>query len=384
MANTLGVYKPLFYAQEALTQLEKALGMAARVYRGYDEERRRFGKGDTINIRRPSTFTVQDAPSTAQDVDTETVSMTLNKWKEVKFKLTDQELSFSEERIIDDHIRPAAYALADDIDQSLCLLYRDIPWFYTLNASPGSVVTDITGPRRVMFDNAVPIRDQANMHYMVNGTLEEGLIGNSAFAQWQGAGADGVQTQLSGSLGRRYGMEFFANQNVQSHTAGVSADATGALTADVAKGATSIPIDAVTTAGTFKAGDTLVIDGNTQRYAITADATASGGAVTLSITPPLVQAYDDNTVVTITLTNLDAANLAFHRNAFALAMAPLSDKARELGAQVETITDPITGLSIRARMYYVGNSSEVHVALDVLYGVKTLDPNLACRAHDNA
>ena len=34
--NTLGIYDPLFYAQEALIQLEKALGLAGRVHRGYD------------------------------------------------------------------------------------------------------------------------------------------------------------------------------------------------------------------------------------------------------------------------------------------------------------------------------------------------------------
>ena len=77
MSNTLGVYNPIFYAQEALILLEKALGMAGRVHRGYDEERRTFLKGETINIRKPSTFTAQNAPSSAQDLDTGTVSLVL-------------------------------------------------------------------------------------------------------------------------------------------------------------------------------------------------------------------------------------------------------------------------------------------------------------------
>ena len=193
MANTLGVYNPIFYAQEALIQLEKALGMAGRVYMGYDEERRSFGRGETISIRKPSTFTVQDAPSTAQDVQTETVTLTLNNWKEVKFKLSDKELAFTGERIINDHIRPAAYALADNIDIALATLYQDIPWFHTLNATPGSVVTDITGPHQILFDNAVPMDD---LHYMVNGALQNGFLANAAFAQWQGAGATGEATRV--------------------------------------------------------------------------------------------------------------------------------------------------------------------------------------------
>jgi len=72
--------------------------------------------------------------------------------------------------------------------------------------------------------------------------------------------------------------------------------------------------------------------------------------------------------------------MAFHRNAFALATAPLSTMGNELGAKIATVYNEKNGLSLRSRIYYVGNSSEVHVALDILYGVKTLDPNLACRA----
>jgi hypothetical protein len=141
MANTLGVYNPIFYAQEALVQLEKALGMASRVYMGYDTERRAYGLGETINIRRPATFTVGDAPATAQDVTTETVSMTLDKWREVKFKLTDKELAFTGERIINDHIRPAAYALADDIDQKLIDLSYDIGNLQDATGSAWSITT---------------------------------------------------------------------------------------------------------------------------------------------------------------------------------------------------------------------------------------------------
>lgn len=377
MANDLGIYNPTFYAQEALVQLEKVLGMAGTVYRGFEEERNTRRVGDTISIRRPSTFVAQDAPSTAQDLDPDTVNMTLSFWKEVKFKLTDKELAISEERIIEDHIRPAAVAIADDIDMRLSGLYADIPWFTDVSGTPA--VGDLIAARRVLFDNKVPLRDQEMIYGMVDGAQEEAMLGFPIFHQ---ANTDArVTTQVDGMLGRRFGVNWFANQNVKSHTAGVSVDATGAINnvAGYAKGSTSIAIDGVTTAGTFKAGDTLVIAGNSQRYAITADATAAGGAVTLAITPPLVAAVSDNDVVTIELDD-HTANMVYHRNAFALAMAPLPDSIpNDLGARVTTVDDPITNLSLRSRLYYVGDASEVHVALDVLYGVKTLDPNLGTR-----
>jgi len=375
MANTLGVYNPVFYAQEALIQLEQALGMAGRVYMGYDEERRAFGKGETVNIRRPSTFTAADAPATAADITTETVAMTLNYWREVKFKLSDKELTFTGERIINDHIRPAAYALADDIDTKLSLLYKDVPWFADLGGTPG--VSDITGQQQILFDNAVP---QDDLHMMIDGKTQNSFLQLSAFSQQQGAGDAGVATQQRGTLGTKFGFEVFANQNVQTHTPGVSADAAGAVNGAGAVGDTTLVVDAFEASGTVKAGDILTLTGYTQKYVVTADASFSSGAATLSINPPLKTIVADNTVATL---DLDATNvkqnLAFHRNAFGLVTAPLSDAARELGAKVATIQDPVTGLALRSRIYYVGNSSEVHVAIDVLYGVQTLDPNLASR-----
>lgn len=380
MPNTLGVYNPIFYAQEALIQLEKALGMAGRVYRGYDEERRTFGKGETINIRKPSTFTAQDAPSSSQDLATETVALTLAYWREVKFQLTDKELSFTGERIINDHIRPAAYALADDIDQKLVALYKDVPWFYDLSAWANIVVGDITGPRKVLFDNKVPLGDIGNVHFMVDGSMEKALLDLAAFSQQQGAGDQGVSTQQRGTLGTKYGFEVFANQNVPLHTAGTFSCAAPLISGAHAKGATSVTIyHATALTGTLLAGDTFVIAGNTQRYAVTANATAATNSITVSITPGLAAACVGDEAVTVRV-DTHRACLGFHRNTFALAMAPLSEMGNELGARIATITDPVTGLAIRSRVFYIGDSSLVKVALDILYGVKTLDPNLACRA----
>jgi hypothetical protein len=380
MANTLGVYNPIFYAQEALIQLEKALGLAGRVHRGYDEERRSFGRGEVINIRRPSTFSAQDAPSSAQDLSTETVALTLAYWREVKFKLTDKELAFTGQRIIDDHIRPAAYALADDIDQKLAALYTDVPWYDDLTGTP--TVADITEPRKILRDNSVPLDDPARLHYMIDSSLEAGFLGLSAFSQHQGAGDLGVNTQMRGSLGTKFGAEVFANQNTPSHTKGTCDDT--ALKVGAAGGSAGdttidlLAVDAGVT-GTLVAGDVLEIAGDSQKYAVTATNTAAANAFTaVPITPALSMDHAADVAVTAVLDN-HVANLMFHRNAFALAMAPMSEMGNELGAKIAAITDPVTGLAIRSRIFYIGDSSEVRVALDVLYGVQTLDPNLAVR-----
>jgi hypothetical protein len=372
MANVLSVYDPLFYAQEALIQLEKALGMAGRVHRGYDKSPQQ--KGSVISISRPSTFTALAAPQTAQDINAGEVQITLDQWYEVKFKLTDKEVTFTTQKIVDDHIRPAAYAIADKIDQQLCALYKDIPWSNT-NGSP-LVPGDITANRRILNTNIAPTD---NRHLMLSPTQEEEALNQSAFAQHQGAGDVGVGTQMRGTLGMKYGYEVFMNQNVQTHTTGVSADATGALTAAGTKGDTVISFDSVTSGGTFKKGDSFIIAGNAQRYVFTADFTATGGAKTdAPIFPALVQDYTNLSVVTITLLSGEQG-LGFHRNAFALAMAPLSEMGNGRGAQISTVSDPITNLSLRARLFYDGDTSTNFVSIDALWGIKTLDANLACR-----
>lgn len=379
MPNTLGIYSPIFYAQEALIQLEKALGMAGRVHRGYSKEPQQ--KGKVVSIRRPSTFTAQNAPSTAQDLDTGSVDITLDQWKEVKFKLTDAELSWTQEQIITEHIRPAAYALADSIDQVLAQRYREIPWF--VDAVDPAVVSDLTKTWQVLFDNQVPMGDESLVSLMLNGERTADFLGLEAFsnAQWNN---QNDAAQRRGSLGIRYGMEIFSNQNVQTHVPGTvvtGADQAGSVTGAHAKGSTSLVVGSFAAGETLKAGDSFIIAGFTQRYAVTADVTLTGGAGTLAISPPLANALAGAEVVTVRVQGASnrKENLAFHRNAFALATAPLSEMGNELGARIATLVSPDGTITLRSRVFYMPDASEVRVALDILYGVRTLDANLACR-----
>lgn len=381
MPNQLGNYNETFFAQEALIQLENVLGMASRVHRDYDNAPQ--GKGDTIQIRRPSTFVAEDAPSTAQDLNTGQVSITLDQWKEVKFKLTDKDLSLTNERIIADHIRPAAVALADKIDTTLAGLYIDVPWVSPMTATP--VLGDLSKIRRIQFENGVPL-NRGLMHFMIDGATEVAFLDALAASGQQ---RDTQNPALrAASLGELFGYEVWANQNTPLHTSGVAADAIGAVdfgsgtTAVYAAGVSTIHIDGITSGATLLEGDTFVFAGHSQRYVLTEDADETTGDADITFAPPLVQAVDEDEVVTFTITGAaKAQNLAFHRNAFALAMAPLSSMGNELGARIASVTDPKTGLSLRSRVYYQGNDSEVHVALDCLYGVKTLDRNLAVRGY---
>jgi hypothetical protein len=396
MANSLGDYKPLFYANEALIQLFKALGMANTVHRGYDRERRSFNKGDTISIRRPGTFSAQTAPgSTAQDLAPDTVQIVLNVWQEVTFKLIDDESAYTDERIVNEHVIPATYALADKIDTDLNALYADIPWVVdSTGTSQEMTADDIVTARQTLFDNKAPIRDP-NFWLQVDGKSEAELLKTQKFTEMQGAGDMGVRAQVSGMLGPKYGFGIYANQNVPTDPQGAVADAAGTADGGEAAGATSFAVSAFTASAALKKGTALTIAGHTQQYVLSADVTLDGtGAGTLSILARqtgasgnggLEAALSGGEVVTLLIdATRPKQNLAYHRNAFAFAMARLPEDGNGAGARIASVQDPITGLAIRARQWYEGKESAMYFSFDVLYGVKTLDSSLAARLRTGA
>jgi len=366
MGNVLLYYDPVFYAQEALIILEKQLGLAGRVHRGYDATPQQ--KGSTINISKPATFTVQDAPGSDQDLNPEGVSIKLDHWREVKFALNDKELTFTKEKIIQDHIAPAAYALADDIDQKLAALYKDVPFYHGTAGTTPSDIAAITGVKKVMRDNKVPF--DGRTHLMINSATED------KFGQiFYNASVTGDQTtQKTGDFGVKFGLEIFTNQNSPDHTAG-TLGSNGAVQGEHTAGATTVKIDVASGTYTLNKGDVVTFAGNTGKYVVQADANIGTAGTDVSIWPALTGDIADNAAVTV-LGN-HAVNIAFHRNAFALAMAPLSEMGKNLGAKIATITR--NDITIRSRIWYVGDDSAVKVGLDVLYGVKTLDPYLAAR-----
>lgn len=393
MANTLGFYNPAFYANEALIWLTKSLGMASRVHTGFDEERRTFNKGDTINIRRPATFTVQDAPSTAQDINTESLPLLLDRWKEVKFKVSDKEFGFTGERIINEHVMPAAYALGDYIDQDLAALAYEVGPIVTAAAATYASA-DITSARKSLFDTLCPLFNPEMLSLMVSGKAEKDFLDSSNFTTWNGAGGVGAASQQSGVLGSRFGFgRIWANQNVNQLNYSAFTLTTPTVNGAHAKGVTSLAIAATTVnAQTIPKGFAFTIAGDTQIYAVTANVTVSGTAgATVSISPALQVAASNGAVITphastpiAGLTTKDQ-NLAFHRHAFAMAFGKLPDGSvlNELGVKTASVQDPISGIAVRARIYAVGNSSEIHVAIDALWGRRTLNPNLAARLRAN-
>lgn len=126
-----------------------------------------------------------------------------------------------------------------------------------------------------------------------------------------------------------------------------------------------------------------------RRFAVTADTADVSANMTIPVTPTVTytgsSAYDNVSALPLTTAALSfvgtestayAQNLVFHPNAFALVTVPIEMPSNVWGARE---TDPDVGLSIRVVKQYDIDADEEIIRLDILYGVKTLYPELACR-----
>lgn len=405
MANA--IITPTIIAKEALMQLENNLVMGNQVHREYKKE---FVKvGETVNVRKPVKFTVQDgATFVAQDVEEANTSITVSSRKHVGWKFDTQSLTMSIENYSERYIKPAAIALANKIDLDGCALYDDV-WNWV--GTPGQTVNSFTdfalAPRR-LDEMAVP----SDMRRAVLSPADHwGLAGGATALYMQNIASDAYRKGMIGNLG---GVDTFMDQNVYKHTVGAHAgtpkvngssqDTTYALSKTT--NTQTLAVDGITGAGTLKAGDVFTIadvysvnpvnkltTGVLQQFVITADAAtvSSSLSVNLTIAPAIItsgpyqtvnSAPADDALITFLGTAGTAypQNMVFHKNAFALVTVPLempdgvSFKARETH----------NGLSIRVIKWYDGVNDEEKIRLDILYGWKAIYADLATRLSGTA
>jgi len=358
-------------AKEALANLYAQTVMLPLVHRDYSSE---FANvGDTVTIRKPATFEAEAFSSTinAQTITETSTSVVLDKHYDVSFEVTSKEMTLDVTDFREQLIAPAMEAHAQKIDQLLCGLYVDCYEAYgTAGTTPG-VVADITGTRRILQENNVPMADR---RFVVGPAAEDKMLQQEAFTNMAWAGAQGLDALNEAALGRRYGFDFFAGQNVASHDNGTIAHTgTFALNGAVAAAATTMDIDASTITGTWEAGSLFTVAGDTQYYTLTAAKTAAANTLTAVAFLPASPGWSDGAVVTRIANHV--ANLAFHRNAFAFVSRPLALPMGGVSAQIETYK----GLSVRVVYDYNSSTKKNIISLDILFGVKTLDPLRAVR-----
>jgi P22 coat protein - gene protein 5 len=389
VANRQLNYSPQYWARQALMRLRNRRGMYPRVYRVFEEERKQYGLGDTINIRKPASFVAQNAPgSAAQDIKPGSAQVKIDIFREVKIGITDLETAFSGERYMTEHVGPMIDAIADDYESALYGLAAGVPHTYDF-ANATDVAKKFAAMRRIMVENKVPRGSE--IHYMASPLTIERSIGAAEFSQAQGAGDRGIATQTTGEIGPKYGFNFFEStmNPVFEGDATLTTGATPTVAGTPLKNTSLISLNTGTAQSVeLHKGQVIAITdsttGITERYSITANTAASGNNwPNVPISPPLrrdlgassVWAFVSTVGLVGSVPNYQS-DLAFHRNAFAAVMVELP---KHDGENMYTASDPDTGLTVRARVFYDGHAAQRYVVIDALGGVAVLDPDLALR-----
>jgi hypothetical protein len=402
-------------AAEAITILDNELVMAKKVFRGYENE---FDKkingykvGETISIRKPTDFTVRDgAVMATQDVVEGKTTITVDKRKGIDFKFTSQDLTLNIKELSERVIKPAMIQLANQVDSDVMALYKDVPnWVGTPGETVNSYTDFAKAPER-LDEYATPSDGRCGV---LSPADHWALLGSQTALYMQDV-AKGAYRK--GSLGMIGDVDTYMSQNVPTHTTG-SRDATTPLTRGTSNTTTyaaskdtntmTLSTDGWDASVTIKQGDVFTIAdvyavnpvtketlGFLKQFVVTADATANAttsAETSLTISPPIITSGAFQTVSAApadnaAITPLGAAstgyrqNMVFTRNAFALVSVPLVNPP---GA-VEVARKSYKGTNVRVIPVYDGVNDESAWRLDILYGVKTLDPRLATRLSGTA
>ena len=322
--------------------------------------------------------TAANTPPAGNDTTPDFAEVTLNNWKETSFYLTDEEMGKLQAGTLGMQMEEAVDALARTIIKSVLSTYTGIyNHVGAAGTTPFASDTSVAqSARKLLNQNGVPTNNRA---LILNFDAEENAIGLPLFQRVNESGDDSVMRE--GYIGRRLGFDWDTDAYMPSFTGGTLSNGTSKAAlinnASVAIGDTSVPMDSATLTGTLVVGDLFTVAGDSQQYVVTAAATASGNAVTVSFDPPAKVAWADNAVVTF-VADHDVAGLALQSQAIAFASRPLvTDIPVTGGNEVRTFPDPHSGLVLT--MEISRQHKRTAVDFSALWGCTLVRPQAAVR-----
>jgi len=397
MPNT--ILTPSAITRESLRILHQKLNFVGNITREYDDRFAKTGAkiGDTLNVRLPNEYVVRTGTNmSAQDTVETSVPLQVSTMKGVDLSFTSQELTLSLDDFSKRIIEPAMSVLAANIEADALNMYKDVYNIVDQDATAFTWNTVLNG-RKALNDNLTPMDNQRSCLLSTASSVKlvdalKGLFQDSTEISKQ---------YKEGKMGRSAGFDFYENTLLVPHTTGTAAKTTtytinGAVTTN---GATSAVVQTGTT--TFKKGDvftvagcfrvhpeTKVSTGALQQFVITTD--YAGGAGTINFAPAIYTSGGKQNVVAAGMANGSAivkvgagnaeqlgADLVFHKNAFAFATADLL-----LPSGVDfAAREVMDGISMSIVRDFAISDRSFPCRIDVLYGYKTIRPQLACRLH---
>jgi len=297
-------------------------------------------------------------------------------------------------------ITPAVATIANKIDASGLALYTSVYNSVGVPGTPGpTTLLDYLNAGVALDNDACPMDGQRSVCITPS---QQAVIVNALKGLFQQSSAIASQYRR-GQMGTAVGFEWYMDQNCNTHTTGTFTTGSTPLVKGAAQTGSSLITDgwAASTAVILK-GDVFTIanvnhvnpqslasTASVQQFVATANGTSDGsGNLTVSISPSITTGTGFKTVdgspadnAAITMVGVETTQspqgLAFHRDAFTLAMADLPlPQGTDMAARV---SDDQLGMSIRLIRDYDITTDKFPCRLDVLFGWAALRPELACR-----
>jgi P22 coat protein - gene protein 5 len=385
MANTLP--NSAIVAREALPILKNMLSFSQNVNRDYEDEfgsnmARGYSPGQTINIKKPPRYSYRAGRvAVPQDTVISTVPLTVNQGGcDLYNTRLDRTLLL---KSIEPQLMAGMASVANEIDRQGLELAR----FSTYNlvnptgALPTTQALALQGVTDVntRLDEMAAPRDRRRSFIMnpkANGAMIQGFAG--LFNNGAKISDQFNSGMMVDSLGIAYGMD----QNVSVH-------ANGAATATNINGAnqTGSAITVITLPGVFAVNpQTRLSTGTLANFVVTADALV--GATTINISPAIVTSGNFQNVTASPTTAQPyviqgaastsyATNIAYHKDAFTLAMVKMFEPGAGQGATSSTYSED--GFTVKVTEYWDGANDQGNMRIDVLFGWAATYPELSVK-----
>jgi hypothetical protein len=405
MTNTLVTCS--IVAKESLAILENMLGFSKNVNRDYESEftsnmDRGYAPGQTINIKRPPRYTYRAGRvAVPQSTVETTVPLTLSQGGcDINFTSAERTLSLTK---LEDKLMAAIAPVCNEIDrQGLALAH-----FSTYNlvnaagALPNTAALSIAAMadmNRRLDEMAAP-RDRRRalvMNPALNGALIQGFGG-----YFNSQATISTQNRTGLMSNQNFGFDNVAlDQNVDVHTNGAAtatningANQTGsAITVVAVAGGTLTRGTVITLPGVFAVNpQSRQSTGVLADFVVTADALV--GATTINISPAIVPsgAFQNVTaspttaqpyVIRGAASTAYSTNVAYHKDAFTLAMVPMWMPPKT--GVMDVAQETHEGMTVKVTQVYDGVNDNSLMRIDVLFGWAATYPELSVKYYSVA
>ena len=398
--------------KEAMWQFKNNLVACKRVFRDL-ESKVVNGVGNSVSVKKPYRVKSTEGRTLGvQPLVDNTVTITINRQRNVGLKWTVQDLTLSIEDFSQRYIQPAVGEIATQVELSV---FNEAQNAYFMTGTVGTDLSYSTFALTRAQMNGVAIPDEGTgLRSALINDIDAANISTSLMTVFAGQGSIAKDSIQKGYMGPLSGMEFYSSPIVPTHTVGnyggtpLSNNATAQTGSSIITDGWTASItgllkqyDVITFAGVYEINPiTRTSTGRLQTFVVTADVNSdSGGNATVLVSPSIndgtltttdvegttvsLAAYQNvsaavanNAAITVmgTANGVYRQNFYMHKNAIALCVPQLELPRSAVVA--ERITDAESGLSLSlTEGYTVGDNTET-TRLDAVWGVKLMNPEL--------